>query len=69
MSVTRREFIRYSGGAATALGGLAALGANLAPARARAQELRIRDTTTVPSICPFCSVDVLYRAEPGHVGT
>ncbi|MBX6363841.1 MAG: formate dehydrogenase, partial [Gemmatimonadetes bacterium] len=44
------------GGAATAAGGLAALGANLAPARARAQALRIADSRTVPSICPFCSV-------------
>ncbi len=58
MDLSRRQFLRLSGGAgaASALGGLAALGANLAPARARAQELRIRDSRTVPSICPFCSV-------------
>jgi formate dehydrogenase major subunit len=56
MPVSRRQFFRLSGGAASAFGGLAALGANLAPARARAQELRIKDSKAVPSICPFCSV-------------
>jgi formate dehydrogenase major subunit len=57
MELSRRNFFRFSGaGAATAIGGLAALGANLAPTRARAQELRIKDSKAVPSICPFCSV-------------
>jgi formate dehydrogenase major subunit len=58
MELSRREFLRYAGGAGagTALGGIVGLGLSLAPARARAQELRIRDSTTVPSICPFCSV-------------
>lgn len=58
MDLSRRQFLRLSGGAgaATAVGGLAALGANLAPSRARAQALRIADSRTVPSICPFCSV-------------
>ncbi len=58
MDLSRRQFLRLSGGAgaASALGGLAALGGNLAPAQARAQELRIKDSRTVPSICPFCSV-------------
>ena len=71
MSVTRREFLRVSTGAgtATALGGMLGLGANLAPARARAQELRIRDTTTVPSICPFCSVGcgTLVHVKDGEI--
>lgn len=56
MSVTRRDFLRTSAGAGTALGAMAGLGLSLAPARARAQELRIRDSRTVPSLCPFCSV-------------
>lgn len=58
MGVTRRDFLRISAGAGagTALGGLAALGVSLAPARARAQELRIKDAATIPSICPYCSV-------------
>lgn len=58
MAVTRREFLQYAGGAGagTALGGILGLGLSLAPARAKAQELRIRDSTAVPSICPFCAV-------------
>src|SRR5438094_772604 len=35
---------------------LAWFGVTLAPAAARAQELRIKDAKTTPSICPFCSV-------------
>jgi formate dehydrogenase major subunit len=58
MPLSRRRFFRYSAGAGigTALGGMTGLGLDLAPARARAQELRIRDSQSVPSICPFCSV-------------
>lgn len=58
MDVSRREFLRYSAGAGagTALGGLVGLGLTLAPARAKAQQLRIKDSQTIPSICPFCSV-------------
>jgi formate dehydrogenase major subunit len=40
----------------TALGGLAGLGANLAPTLARAQELRIKGAKATPSVCPYCSV-------------
>ncbi len=58
MTVSRREFLRVSAGAGagTALGGLVGLGVNLVPAQARAQELRIKNSRTVPSLCPFCSV-------------
>ena len=58
MDVSRRDFLRVSTGVAggTALGGLAGLGANLAPTLARAAELRIKDAKTIPSICPYCSV-------------
>src|SRR5437762_2084578 len=58
MQVSRRDFLRLtaSGGAGTAIGGLVGLGVTLAPATARAQELRIKDAKTTPSICPFCSV-------------
>ena len=58
MDLSRRDFLRYAAGrgAGTALGGIAGLGLTLAPARARAQELRIKDSKAVPSICPFCSV-------------
>ena len=58
MNVSRRDFLRLLGGAGggSALGGLVASGVNLAPAVARAQELRIRKAKTTPSVCPFCSV-------------
>jgi formate dehydrogenase major subunit len=32
------------------------LGADLGPAAARAQELRIAHATTTPSVCPYCAV-------------
>ena len=59
MPVSRREFLRISAagvGPGTALGSLLGLGASLAPANARAQQLRIKDAKTTPSICPYCSV-------------
>jgi formate dehydrogenase major subunit len=58
MDVSRRDFFKVSAGAATgtAVGGLAGLGASLAPGLARAQELRIKGAKTVPSVCPYCSV-------------
>jgi formate dehydrogenase major subunit len=58
VDVSRRDFLKVSSSVAggTALGGLAGLGANLAPAIARAQELRIKDAKATPSVCPYCSV-------------
>ncbi len=58
MDVTRRDFVKVSASAAagTALGGLVGLGADLGPAVARAQELRIKDAKAYPSVCPYCAV-------------
>jgi formate dehydrogenase major subunit len=58
MDVTRRDFLRFSAAAAggTALSGLVGAGVNLAPTVARAQELRIKNAKTTPSICPYCSI-------------
>jgi formate dehydrogenase major subunit len=58
MEVSRRDFLRLSvaAGTGTALSGLIASGVNLGPAVARAQELRIKEAKTTPSICPYCSV-------------
>jgi formate dehydrogenase major subunit len=58
MDISRRGFFATaaSSAAGTALGGLAGFGATLAPALARAQELRIKNAKTVPSLCPYCSV-------------
>jgi formate dehydrogenase major subunit len=43
-------------GSGTALGSLLGLGANLAPATVRAQELRIKHAKATPSVCPYCAV-------------
>lgn len=58
MTVTRRDFFRVSGmvTAGTAVGALAALGADLSPKVALAKEIRIKDAKVVPSICPYCAV-------------
>ena len=58
MEVSRRDFLRFSLGAAggTALAGLAGSGVNLGPVVAQAQELRIKDAKVTPSVCPYCSV-------------
>jgi len=59
MSLSRRDFLRLSAagvGPSTALGSLLGLGASLAPATARAQQLRIKDAKATPSLCPYCSV-------------
>jgi formate dehydrogenase major subunit len=59
MPVSRREFLRISAagvGPGTALGSLMGLGASLTPATARAQQLRIKDAKSTPSVCPYCAV-------------
>src|SRR5207249_10147731 len=58
MDLSRRDFLKASGSAftGTALGGLASVGASLAPTLAQAQELRIKHAKATPSVCPYCSV-------------
>ena len=58
MAVSRRAFLRTSGAtmAATAVGALAGLGADLQPKVARAEELRIKNAKVFPSVCPYCAV-------------
>ncbi len=71
MEISRRDFLRAASAAAsgTALGGLVALGADLRPVVARAQELRIKDAKAVPSVCPYCSVGcaTLVHAVDGRI--
>src|SRR3989449_1226236 len=52
MDLSRRDFLKVSG----ALGSVTGLGASLAPTLAQAQELRIKNAKTGPSLCPYCSV-------------
>jgi formate dehydrogenase major subunit len=54
--LSRRDFIKLSGGASAALGTLGALGVSLAPSVARARTLRIQNATSVPTVCPYCAV-------------
>ena len=58
MDFSRRDFLRASTSAVagTAIGSLVGLGINLGPTTARAQELRIKNASAVPSVCPYCSV-------------
>jgi len=58
MDLSRRDLFKVSAGVftGTALGGLAGLGASLAPTLAQAQDLRIKHAKAVPSVCPYCSV-------------
>ena len=58
MDLSRRDFFKLSAGTVTgtAIGGVAGLGASLAPTLAQAQELRISKATATPSVCPYCSV-------------
>jgi formate dehydrogenase major subunit len=58
MDLSRRDFLKTSGStvSGTALGGLASVGASLAPTLAQAQELRIKHAKATPSVCPYCSV-------------
>jgi formate dehydrogenase major subunit len=58
MTLSRRSFFRISAGTAagTAIGGLTALGADLTPKVALAQEARIAQAREFPSVCPYCAV-------------
>lgn len=58
MTLSRRTFMQAGAGgvAGTALGALVGLGADLKPAVARAEDLRIKGARQVPSVCPYCAV-------------
>src|SRR3954447_641032 len=58
MAISRRDLLKVSSvtAAGTAVGALTGLGADLQPKVARAQELRIQNAKTVPSVCPYCAV-------------
>lgn len=65
MGVSRRDFLKLSGG--TAL--IASLGVNLDSAKAYAQELRIKNAKQTTTICPYCSVGcgIIVYAENGKI--
>ncbi len=55
-ALSRRDFVRLSGGISAALGTVGALGMSLAPSVAHARTLRIQNAKAVPTICPYCAV-------------
>ena len=55
MSLSRREFLKYSGTSATGVA-LGARGVDLAPVEAAATSLRIKEAKVVPGVCPYCAV-------------
>lgn len=65
MEVSRRGFLKLSGTGVV----LGSLGVNLEPARAYAQELRIKNAKQTTTICPYCSVGcgLIVYAENGKV--
>lgn len=65
MGVSRRDFLKLSGGTVLA----ASLCVNLDQAKAYAKELRIKNATQTTTICPYCSVGcgILVYAENGKV--
>lgn len=65
MGVSRRDFLKLSGG--TAL--IASLGVNLESAKAYASELRIKNAKQTTTICPYCSVGcgIIVYAENGKI--
>jgi formate dehydrogenase major subunit len=65
MSVSRRDFFKFSGSGLAA----ATLGLNLAPIEARADELPIRFAKETTTICPYCAVGcgMIVHTLGGHV--
>jgi len=55
MSLTRRDFLKWSGGA-TVVGAALSLGLDLGPLRAHAAELKIKQAKETTTICPYCAV-------------
>lgn len=54
--MTRRQFLKASAGAGVGLGGALALGVNLKPIAAHAQQLKVAGAKEYPSVCPYCAV-------------
>lgn len=65
MSVSRRDFLKLTGGTLA----LGTAGVTLAPEEAAAQELRIKGATQTTTVCPYCAVgcSILIHAKDGKV--
>jgi len=65
MAVSRRDFLKISGGTLV----LGSLGINLDPVKAYAQELRIKNAKVTTTICPYCSVgcSIIVHTKDGKI--
>jgi formate dehydrogenase major subunit len=54
MSLSRRDFLTYSG--ASAVGLAAGAGVDLSPVEAYATSMRITEAKAFPGVCPYCAV-------------
>ena len=55
MSLSRRDFLRYSGASATGAA-VGARRADLAAVEVAANTLRIKEAQVFPGVCPYCAV-------------
>ena len=69
MKITRRKFLKLSGGAAAGTVFIGGLGFDLSPAEAYARELRIKGAKETTTICCYCSVGcgILVHTNGGKV--
>jgi formate dehydrogenase major subunit len=68
MGVSRRDFLKISGGSLL----IGSLGINLNPVKAYAQGLRIKNAKETQTICPYCSVGcgiIVYTSEGKVINT
>jgi formate dehydrogenase major subunit len=55
MSLSRRDFFKYSGASATGIA-VGARGLDLTPVEAAATSIRIKEAKAFPGVCPYCAV-------------
>jgi formate dehydrogenase major subunit len=69
MSLSRRDFLKLTGGTAVAAGAAGGVALSAGQAEAKDQELRIKDAKTTTTICPYCSVGcgILAYTKDGKV--
>lgn len=65
MGISRRDFLKYSGSSVL----LTSLSLDLTPAKAYAQELRIKNAKETQTVCPYCSVGcgIIVHTKDGKV--
>jgi formate dehydrogenase major subunit len=69
MSLSRRDFLKLTGGTAVAAGAAGGVALSAEQAEAKEKELRIKDAKTTTTICPYCSVGcgILAYTKDGKV--